>query len=101
MIYQHSISMNKIVSTAKRQKFNRDFLWKVRNWGRNHINFVRLSLSNKYIVSLCITQYQMFFLPVWIYFGLVTVAWAISLIVYPIIWAFNKILNISCISKRV
>lgn len=84
MIYQHSKSMNRIVSGAKKHSFIRDTQWKFKTWARKHINLCRISLSNKYFVSLSITHYQAFFPFVWLYFGLVYIAWAFSMILYPI-----------------
>ncbi len=93
MVYQHCKSTNRIVSHAKRVAFNRDKCWKLRTWGRRHINLCRLSLSNKYFVGLSITHYQAFFPFIWIYFGLVYVAWGISMIAYPFVKLISLMLK--------
>lgn len=91
MVYQHPKSMNKIVSGSKKQKFNRDDSWIVRTWWRRHVDTIRISLSNKYFVSLSLTHYQMFFVFVWIYFGLVFIPWGI---VYIVLVPFKAISNL-------
>ncbi len=91
MVYQHSKSTNRIVSNAKRRSNGRDICWRFKTWGRKHINFCRLSLSNKYFVGLSITYYQAFFPFVWVYFGLVYAAWGISMIGYAVVWLLNLI----------
>ncbi len=94
MVYQHSKSTNRIISNCKRNSANRDLCWKYKTWGRRHINFCRLSLSNKYFLGFNITHYQAFFPFVWVYFGLVYAAWGISMIAYPITKLIMKILRI-------
>ncbi len=91
MVYQHSKSTNRIISNGKRNAFNRDACWKFKTWGRRHINFCRLSLSNKYFISLNITHYQAFFPFIWIYFGLVYAAWGVSMIGYVFVKMFTSL----------
>ena len=80
MVYQHSNSINKIISSSKKQKFNRDDSWAIKTWWKKYVDVTRISLSNKYFVSLSITYYQAFFPFVWFYFGLVAIPWGILFI---------------------
>lgn len=102
MVYQHSKSMNKIVSGSKKQKFNRDDSWSIRTWWRRHVDTTRISLSNKYFVSLSLTHYQLFFVFIWIYFGITFILWGVFYILaIPFIALWNKLISKSNKTRRI
>ncbi len=97
MVYQHSNSINKIVTSSKKQKFSRDDSWRIRTWWFQHVGVTRISLSNKYFVSLSITYYQAFFPFVWFYYGLVAIPWGILFLLSAPYYLFKKLfIKLSC-----
>lgn len=102
MVYQHSKSMNRIVVGSKKESFNRDIAWKIRTWWWRYVDTTRISLSNRYIVSLSITFYQLFFVFLWIYFGLLLIGWSIFYIIcIPFIALKNLLLRITSKTYKV
>ncbi len=93
MVYQHSKSINRIVTNAKKENGSGCLRLRYRRWAKKHVSLCKMSLSNKYFLSLSITHYQAFFLFVWIYFLLVYLVWLVSMIFYPFICLFSKSLR--------